>query len=69
MKMKDNSMVEAIQTESLGVVIFDKHTHKKIAKYYFSPFAGLANNAQLTSDITEAYEKYCRSIQKRLSSQ
>jgi len=64
--MKDSKYLTAVPTDNpLCLALVDNGTGNAIVQYKISPYANLMQNAQLTSDIMEAYEKYFKSIIKK----
>ncbi len=64
--MKDSKYLTAVPTDNpLCFALAENETGNPIVQYKISPYANLMQNAQLTSDIMESYERYLKSIMKK----
>lgn len=65
--MKENKNMKTIQLNNIAMSIVIKPKGCEIARYRISPYASFMTNAELASDIMEAYEKYYHSIRKDMN--
>lgn len=63
--MKSSKYMEVISTgmPMVGAIV-DKENGNLMVEFRVSPFATYMQNAELASDIMEAYEKYSRLVYK-----
>lgn len=63
--MKSSKHMEVVSTSTpLVGAIVDKENGKLMVQFRVSPYASFMQNAELASDIMEAYEKYSRLVYK-----